>query len=112
MTFFLGDVHGRFEYVIEAVRRDKPDAVVFLGDVQAQRPLNTELAEFLGKADVWWITSLARCASGEAVPSYSAGNRASSAIRAQALASASMLDVLISAAPVDCAPCGGRCDPP
>lgn len=26
MIFFLGDVHGRFQQVIEAVRRDKPDS--------------------------------------------------------------------------------------
>lgn len=55
MIYFLGDVHGRFRHVIEAVRRDRPDAVVFLGDVQAQRPLHIEIAEILDLTQVWWI---------------------------------------------------------
>lgn len=55
MIYFCGDVHGRFRHVIEAVQRDKPDAVVFLGDVQAQHPLHVELAEILDKTEVWWI---------------------------------------------------------
>lgn len=55
MIYFLGDVHGNFRHVIDAVRRDKPDAVVFLGDVQAQRPLHIEIAEILDLTQVWWI---------------------------------------------------------
>lgn len=55
MIYFLGDVHGHFAHVTEAVLRDKPDAVVFLGDIQAQQPLHTELAEILDKTDIWWI---------------------------------------------------------
>lgn len=53
--FFCGDVHGRFEHVIEAVRTHRPTAVVFLGDQQARRPLEKELQEVLDMTDVWWI---------------------------------------------------------
>lgn len=53
--YFCGDVHGRMRHVIEAVERDRPDAVVFLGDIQAQRPLHIELAEILHTTEVWWI---------------------------------------------------------
>ncbi len=42
-------------YVVKAVRRDRPDAVVFLGDLQAQRPLHDELTDILNLTDVWWI---------------------------------------------------------
>lgn len=29
--FFCGDVHGNFKHVIEAVRKHRPEAMVFLG---------------------------------------------------------------------------------
>ncbi|GAC1405728.1 MAG: metallophosphoesterase [Burkholderiaceae bacterium] len=53
--FFCGDVHGRFQHVIEAVREHKPAAVVFLGDLQAPQALDHVLAEILHLTDIWWI---------------------------------------------------------
>ena len=55
MIYFFGDTHGNFEHVLEAVEQDRPAAVVFLGDLQAQRPLEVELATVLGMTDVWFI---------------------------------------------------------
>lgn len=55
MIHFLGDVHGHFDHVLETVERDRPDAIVFLGDVQAQKPLQEELEQILGKTAIWWI---------------------------------------------------------
>jgi predicted MPP superfamily phosphohydrolase len=55
MIYFLGDVHGHFDHVLERVARDRPDAVVFLGDLQAQRPLEVELASILDQTSVWFI---------------------------------------------------------
>lgn len=55
MIFFLGDVHGCFEHVIDAVSKHRPAAVVFLGDVQAQVPLEHALAQILDMTQVWWI---------------------------------------------------------
>jgi predicted phosphodiesterase len=52
---FVGDPHGRFEHVIEIVLERGPDAVVFLGDLQAPRPLEQELAPILAHTDVWFI---------------------------------------------------------
>jgi predicted phosphodiesterase len=46
---FFGDNHGHFRHIIDAVEREKPDAIVLLGDVQAQNPLEVELAPILGK---------------------------------------------------------------
>lgn len=53
--FFCGDVHGNFEFVTQTVLVHRPAAVVFLGDVQAQRPLEQELELILGLTDIWWI---------------------------------------------------------
>lgn len=53
--FFCGDVHGDFAHVINVVRSRCPAAIVFLGDLQAQRPLTEELRPILDLTDVWWI---------------------------------------------------------
>lgn len=52
---FFGDNHGHFRHIIAAVEREKPDAIVLLGDIQAQRPLEIELAPILGKTIVRFI---------------------------------------------------------
>lgn len=53
--FFCGDVHGNFKHVIEAVRRYRPAAIVFLGDLQPLRPLEQELQKILDLTEIWWI---------------------------------------------------------
>lgn len=53
--FFCGDTHGNFPSVIQAVRVHRPAAVIFLGDLQAQRPLEQELEEILGLTEIWFI---------------------------------------------------------
>lgn len=55
MIYFLGDTHGKFQHVIEAVERDRPDAIVFLGDIQARQPLDVELASITEMTEVWFI---------------------------------------------------------
>ena len=52
---FFGDPHGDFEPVFEAVERMQPEAIVLLGDLQAQRPLHIELAQIRGKTEIWFI---------------------------------------------------------
>ena len=52
---FCGDTHGRFEHVIEAVRKHRPAAIVFLGDLQPQKPLEIELAAILARTEVFFI---------------------------------------------------------
>lgn len=39
MIWFLGDVHGRFDHVIRLVKNHRPEAVVFLGDLEFSLPL-------------------------------------------------------------------------
>lgn len=53
--FFAGDTHGHFEHIIQAVQEHRPAAVVFLGDMQPQRPLEQELQPILALTEVWWI---------------------------------------------------------
>lgn len=53
--FFCGDVHGNFGHVIKAVREHEPTAVVFLGDLEPQRPLEQELQQILDLTEIWWI---------------------------------------------------------
>jgi hypothetical protein len=53
--FFCGDNHSRFRHIIDAVEREKPDAVLLLGDIQAQMPLGMELAPILNKTTVRFI---------------------------------------------------------
>ena len=55
MIYFLGDTHGRFAHVLEAVTRDQPAAIVFLGDIQAPAPLHDTLASILDMTEVWFI---------------------------------------------------------
>mgnify|MGYP001545220978 FL=1 len=52
---FFGDPHGDFEPVLEAVERMRPEAIILLGDLQAQRPLHMELAPIRSKTDIWFI---------------------------------------------------------
>ncbi len=53
--FFCGDNHGHFDHIIEAVQKHAPDAIILLGDIQAQRPLEVELAPILGKTVIRFI---------------------------------------------------------
>lgn len=53
--FFCGDVHGNFPFVIQSVRVHRPAAVIFLGDLQAQRSLHQELEAILGLTEIWFI---------------------------------------------------------
>ncbi len=55
MIYFLGDTHGKFQHVIDAVHHGRPDAVVFLGDIQARQPLDMELACIAEMTDIWFV---------------------------------------------------------
>jgi Icc-related predicted phosphoesterase len=53
--YFCGDVHGRFDHLLDVAWRDRPDALVLLGDIQAQRPLEQELTGLPASTGVWFI---------------------------------------------------------
>lgn len=55
MILFCGDPHGHFGHIIEAVQKHQPVAVILLGDLQAQRPLEVELALILNMTEIWLI---------------------------------------------------------
>ena len=52
---FFGDPHGDFKPVIRATQRCRPEAIVLLGDIEARRPLQLELAAIVDLTEVWWI---------------------------------------------------------
>ena len=52
---FFGDPHGSFDFVIRCVEKYRPEAIVLLGDIHAQRLLQIELASILALTEVWWI---------------------------------------------------------
>ncbi|WP_180124868.1 metallophosphoesterase [Rhodoferax sp. BLA1] len=55
MILFCGDPHGQFEHIIAAVQEYRPAAVILLGDLQPQRPLEIELAPILAMTELWFI---------------------------------------------------------
>jgi predicted phosphodiesterase len=54
-VYFCGDVHGQFDQLCEVVLRDRPDAIILLGDLELTRPLEVELAPILGSTTVRFI---------------------------------------------------------
>jgi len=53
--FFCGDPHGKFDHINAAVRKYRPDAIVILGDLQPNGPIEQILGEALSLTQVWWI---------------------------------------------------------
>lgn len=53
--YFFGDVHGQFQHVLNVVQRDRPDAIVLLGDLEPTQPLDVELGPILDKTIVRFI---------------------------------------------------------
>lgn len=50
---FCGDAHGRFAHILAAAREFSKSAVVLLGDLELERPIDEELAEIAGR--VWFV---------------------------------------------------------
>lgn len=58
MIYFLGDVHGRFDHVLPALRalQDTAPYVIFLGDIEPQRSFEDEIRPLTDAGvDVWFI---------------------------------------------------------
>ena len=58
--WFAGDIHGRFSHVLAAIDHtpmaERPAAIIFLGDLEPQRPLRQEYQPFLNAtAEPWHI---------------------------------------------------------
>lgn len=52
---FCGDPHGQLQHIAPAVREHRPAAIILLGDIMAQQPLEIELAAILDLTQIWWI---------------------------------------------------------
>lgn len=55
MILMFGDVHSDFSHVLPVVQAEKPAAIIFLSDIQAQRPLEQELAKVMDITEVYFI---------------------------------------------------------
>ena len=55
MILFCGDPHGEFGHIVQTVQEHRPAAVILLGDLQARRPLEVELAPILSSTQIWFI---------------------------------------------------------
>jgi len=55
MILLFGDLHGDFRHVLPVVKEHKPAAIILLGDVQAQQPLEDELAKVMELTEIYWI---------------------------------------------------------
>jgi len=54
-VLFAGDPHGNFDPVISAVKSQKPEAIILLGDYDLKKPLQDYLQAIIGKTKIWWI---------------------------------------------------------
>ena len=55
MILLFGDVHGNFDHVIQLVKNIRPVALIFLGDLEAQQPLELELEYILSMTEIYFI---------------------------------------------------------
>lgn len=55
MILIFGDVHSNFKHVLPTVQKQKPSAIIFLGDMDLSRPFHEEIKEVMSLTDVRWI---------------------------------------------------------
>lgn len=55
MIIYFGDPHGEFRHIIREVRRQEPEAIILLGDIEAPLPLHVLLRPILDMTDIWFI---------------------------------------------------------
>jgi len=55
MILMFGDVHGDFKHVLLVVQKEKPAAVIFLGDLDLDRPFELEVAQIMKLTEVYFI---------------------------------------------------------
>ncbi len=55
MILMFGDVHGDFKHVLPVVQKEKPAAIIFLGDLDLVRPFEQEIASITKLTEVYFI---------------------------------------------------------
>ena len=55
MILMLGDVHGYFNHVLPIVQKLKPAAIIFLGDLDLDRPFEQEVADVMKLTELYFI---------------------------------------------------------
>lgn len=52
---FFGDTHGEHGHVLPIVKAHRPDAIIFLGDMEPEKPFHLELKGVMDLTEVYWI---------------------------------------------------------
>lgn len=55
MIYMLGDVHGDISHLLPALERERPAAVIFLGDIESPCPFHEFVRDISALTEVWWI---------------------------------------------------------
>ncbi|MFC7518288.1 metallophosphoesterase [Herbaspirillum sp. GCM10030257] len=55
MMLICGDPHRAFSHIVDSTLKNRPDAVILLGDMECLRPLHEELETILDRTEIWWI---------------------------------------------------------
>lgn len=55
MILMFGDVHGDFKHLLPVIQKEKPAAVIFLGDLDLDRPFELEVAQITKLTEVYFI---------------------------------------------------------
>lgn len=55
MILMFGDVHGNFKHIFPIVVKEKPNAIILLGDIEPSKPLEKELEAVMSLTDCWFI---------------------------------------------------------
>lgn len=55
MILMFGDPHGDFKHVLPVVEKEKPIAILFLGDLDLERSLELEMAQIMKLTEVYFI---------------------------------------------------------
>jgi len=55
MILMFGDVHGDFKHVLPVVEKEKPAAIIFLGDLDLERPFESEMSQIMKLTEVYFI---------------------------------------------------------
>ncbi|WP_421295700.1 metallophosphoesterase family protein [Aeromonas sp. 604534] len=55
MILFCGDPHGEFDHIIQYVQRERPAAVIILGDLCLSHPFEQTFSSILEITSIWFI---------------------------------------------------------
>lgn len=55
MIYLLGDVHGSIDHLLPLIEAQRPEALIFLGDIESPVDFGRYVSELEAISPVWWI---------------------------------------------------------